>query len=320
MDSDALDFESAPNKPISRRAFSALLVAGIGGALVACTTSTPNGEGQVPSVQQGPGKPSPPASPVPTSTASPSATATSTPTPTSPVIDPQAVAAGFAGQQPREWGLHMPGIMDTLGQSHNEAGLPRVALTFDACGGANGSGYDAALIDGLIAAQIPATLFVNQRWLHANPQIAEQLAAQPLFELANHGTRHVPLSVNGESAYSIAGSASAQEVVDEVWGCHEELTALTGTAPRFFRSGTAHYDEVAVAIVRELGEIPVGFSMNGDGGASFSAKTVRGEVTRTTPGGIVIAHFNQPRSGTGPGMLEAIATMTAAGTEFVLLS
>lgn len=214
----------------------------------------------------------------------------------------------------------MQGIMDSLEQSHTADGKARIALTFDACGGANGSGYDAALIDGLVAAQIPATLFVNQRWLRANPEIAEQFVAQPLFELANHGTRHVPLSVDGESAYGINGSASVHEVVDEVWGCHEELTALTGKAPRFFRSGTAHYDEVAVAIVRELGEIPVGFSMNGDGGASYSAKTVRGEVTRTAPGGIVIAHFNQPRSGTGPGMLAAVSTMTAIGTEFVLLS
>lgn len=149
--------------------------------------------------------------------------------------------------------------------------------------------------------------------------MAARLADEPLFELANHGTRHVPLSVNGQSAYGIAGSASAQEVVDEVWGCHERLTELTGVAPRFFRSGTAHYDDVAVAIVRELGEVPVGFSTNGDAGATFPAKTVRAEVARTSPGGIVIAHFNQPGSGTGAGVLAAVADLTAQGAEFVHL-
>ncbi len=213
--------------------------------------------------------------------------------------------------------MHMPGIIDTLEQPQTPDGCSRVALTLDACGGPNGSEYDAALIDGLVMAGVPATLFVNQRWLNSNPGIAHELAAQPLFELANHGTRHVPLSVNGQAAYNILGSASAQEVVDEVWGCHEQLLALTGKRPRFFRSGTAHYDDVAVAIVRELGEIPVGFSLNGDGGATFSAATVRREVARTPSGGIVIGHFNQPRLAAGAGMLQAVTTMLDSGVEFV---
>lgn len=309
MDADTRDTTTALNKPITRRAFSTVLMAGLGGALVACATGLPPE-----------GIPQTPTTPSPTPTAIPTPTVTVTPTPTpTPTIDPGEVAARFADVAPQQWGLHMDGIMDTLAQTHTEQGQPRVALTLDACGGDSGSGYDSALIDGLVALAVPATLFVNQRWLQANAQVAQQLTDQPLFELANHGTRHVPLSVNGQSAYGIPGSASPQEAVDEVWGCHEILTELTGTEPRFFRSGTAHYDDVAVQIVHALGEIPVGFSMNGDGGATFPAKTVRAEVLRTAPGGIIIAHFNQPRSGTGPGLLEAVAAMVESGTEFVLL-
>lgn len=322
MDAETRDAATALNKPITRRAFSTLLVAGLGGALAACATGKPQPSAtQTPDPGQTLASPTatPKPTPTPLGTPSPTGTPTAPPTLTTPVVDPQAVATRFDGQEPTEWGLHLPGIMDTLSEPLNAQGNPRIALTFDACGGPNGSTYDEVLIAGLIAARVPATLFVNQRWLQANPDVAVQLVAQPLFELANHGTRHVPLSVTGEAAYGIAGSASAQEVVDEVWGCHEALTALTGTAPRFFRSGTAHYDEVAVAIVRELGEIPVGFSMNGDGGASFAAKTVRSEVSRTGPGGIVIAHFNQPNSGTAQGVLEAVAHMQGSGTEFVLL-
>lgn len=248
---------------------------------------------------------------------SPTASATPVPVPTVIPIDPTEVAARFATHEPQEWGMHMPGIKDTLAKQKTADGRSRIALTLDACGGPNGSGYDAALIDGLVMAGVPATLFVNQRWLNSNPELASQLAAQPLFELANHGTRHIPLSVNGQPAYNILGSASAQEVVDEVWGCHEQLRTLTGKPPRFFRSGTAHYDDVAVAIVKELGEIPVGFSLNGDGGATFSAQTVQAEVSRAQSGAIVIAHFNQPRSGTGAGMLQAVTTMLNNGVEFV---
>lgn len=296
-----------PPAQVSRRAFSTLLLAGLGSVLVAC--AGPQAPVTRPVVTAPPVAPSP----IPTSSATP----IPVPTPTVIPVDPAEVAARFAGHVPQEWGMHMPGIIDTLTQPETADGRPRIALTLDACGGPNGSEYDGALIDGLVAAGVPATLFVNQRWLNANQGLANDLAAKPLFELANHGTRHVPLSVNGQAAYNIAGSASAQEVVDEVWGCHEQLLELTGKAPRFFRSGTAHYDDVAVAIVNELGEVPVGFSVNGDGGATFSADTVRGEVSRTLNGGIVIAHFNQPRSGTGPGMLDAVTTMLDNGVEFV---
>ncbi|MFT3887376.1 MAG: polysaccharide deacetylase family protein [Arachnia sp.] len=213
--------------------------------------------------------------------------------------------------------MHLPGIVSALDEPSTADGRPRIALTFDACGGRHGSGFDERLISGLIAAKVPATLFVNLRWIDANPDIVTDLLAEPLFELGNHGTRHVPLSVTGREAYGIAGTESAREAVDEVWECRERLTSLVGTPPRFFRSGTAHYDDVGVAIARALGEAPVGFSTNGDAGATFPAATVRAEVRATTPGGVVIAHFNRPGSGTAKGMLRAVDDLLSDGVEFV---
>lgn len=233
--------------------------------------------------------------------------------------DPANVAERFAGVTTEQWGMDLPGIVSRLEEPLTADGRARIALTFDACGGRSGSGYDAELIEGLIAAQVPATLFVNQRWIEANPATMDALIAEPLFELGNHGTRHVPLSVTGREAYGIAGSASAQEAVDEVWTCHERLSALTGTPPRFFRSGTAHYDDVGVAIATALGEIPVGFSINGDAGATYPASTVRSEVAASGPGSIVIAHFNRPDGDTAEGMLAAVGELLDAGAVFVHL-
>ena len=263
-----------------------------------------------------PAPPSGTSSPQPVISPSPLASPSSSPAALPAGPDPAEVAARFADATPRQWGMDLPGIVSTLEVPFTDDGRQRVALTFDACGGQAGSGFDAALIEGLIAARVPATLFVNLRWIEANPETVETLIAEPLFELGNHGTRHVPLSVTGREAYGIAGSASAREAVDEVWGCHERLTALTGAAPRFFRSGTAHYDEVGVAIVEALGEVVVGFSSNGDAGATFPAATVRSEVQATAPGGIVIAHFNRPDGDTAEGMLAAIRNMQADGVEF----
>lgn len=250
-----------------------------------------------------------------TTPATPSPVAMPTPTPAPP--DPAAVAARYQEIVPTAWGMHLPGIVSQLATVTDEDGAALVALSFDACGGPGGSQVDRALIDGLRAGGVSATLFLNQRWIEAHPALAAELAADPLFLLANHGTRHRPLSVAGSAAYGIRGTGSAAEAVDEVWGNHLVLTEVMGHPPRHFRAGTAHYDDVAVQIVRELGEIPVGFSVNGDGGASYSADKVRGEFGRATAGGIVLAHMNQPGGGTAQGALAAVTDLRARGIRFV---
>lgn len=251
--------------------------------------------------------------PLPAPTVAPSPTPTPTPIVT---IDPAGVAAQYEGSSPTGWGMALPGIVTHLLVPEDATGAARVALTFDGCGGHGGSDVDHELIDALRHEQIPATLFLNARWIEANSALAADLAADPLFLLANHGTRHLPLAVDGRAAYGIPGTASVAEAVAEVWGNHEVLTELTGTPPRYFRAGTAHYDDVAVQIVHALGEIPIGFSVNGDGGASYGPGTVRSEIGYASAGGIVLAHLNQPHGGTFPGVIDAARDLRARGAVF----
>ncbi len=243
----------------------------------------------------------------------------STPTPAAPSVPAartrDAVVARYAGVTPTAFGLDVPGVVNRLPTSERV-----VALTFDACGGARGSGYDAALIETLRATGTPATLFLNQRWISAHPDLAAELAADPLFELANHGTAHRPLSVSGAAAYGIPGTTGAGEVFDEVEGNRRTLTELTGTAPRFFRSGTAHYDDVAVRIAGELGETVVNFDVNGDGGATFGPRQVTAALQTVSAGSIVIGHLNQPTGGTAAGVAAALPRLTADSFRFVRLS
>ena len=228
---------------------------------------------------------------------------------------PGAVAARYAARKPSTWGMDVQGIEATVPAS----GGRTLALTFDACGGPGGSRIDTGLVDVLRRNHVPATLFLNQRWAQSNRACAEQLVADPLFCIGNHGTRHLPLSVSGRSAYGVIGTRSAQEVVDEVWGNHEYLRSLTGQAPTWFRCGTGHYDEVAVAIVRDLGYRVAGFATNGDSGATFTAAQVTSALTHAASG-IVIMHMNQPGRGTMPGVAAALPTLKAAGTTFVHLT
>jgi peptidoglycan/xylan/chitin deacetylase (PgdA/CDA1 family) len=195
-----------------------------------------------------------------------------------------------------------------------------VALTFDACGGPRGSGYDGALIDVLRSQAVPATLFVNSRWIDANPRVFSELVTDPLFEIANHGTRHLPLSVTGRSAYGIAGTQNVGEVFDEIAGNRHKLDRLLGKPPRFFRSGTAHYDDVATRIVTDLGEQVIGFDVNGDKGATLNSSQVEQALLTARPGSIVIGHMNQPQGGTAGGVAAAIPRLLGSGLRFVRIS
>ncbi|UKA57126.1 polysaccharide deacetylase family protein [Arthrobacter sp. FW306-2-2C-D06B] len=226
------------------------------------------------------------------------------------------VVAEFSGRKPVEWGLAVAGVVAKTASTH-------AVLTFDACGGPQGSACDQPLLKTLRKLNVPATLFVNGRWIKANPGLAAELAADPLFELGNHGYRHQPLSVNGRSAYGIPGTANAGEVYDEIMGNQEVMERLCGKAPRFFRAGTAYYDDVAAAITNALGLVPVSFTVNGDGGATFPAPTVAGEVGKIAAGHgagqIVISHFNQPAGGTAEGYARALPGLLDRGVTFARL-
>ena len=253
----------------------------------------------------------------------PQATATSIPAhPSStahravPAATRADIVARYGHTVPHTWGFDAPGVVRALPTAKEH----QIALTFDACGGPGGSGYDRALIDFLRRREVPATLFINSRWIGANPAVFRRLAAEPLFEIANHGTRHRPLSVTGRSAYGIPGTRSAAEVYDEIVGNRAELTRLLGTPPRFFRSGTAYCDDVAARIVTDLGERFVSFSVNGDAGATFTHEQVRTTVASAPAGSIVICHMNHPDGGTARGIADAIPLLQATGHTFVRLS
>lgn len=123
------------------------------------------------------------------------------------------------------------------------------ALTFDACGGVHGSGYDEELITYLIEEKIPATLFINGRWIEENDEVMRMLAQNDLFEIENHGYTHKPLCVDGRSAYGIKGTNGIGDVIDEIMKNQDAIAAYTGRSPRYFRSGTAHYDDIALDIL-----------------------------------------------------------------------
>jgi peptidoglycan/xylan/chitin deacetylase (PgdA/CDA1 family) len=220
----------------------------------------------------------------------------------------------FGAATPHYWGVEAPGVQLRTAASN------AVALTFDCCGGPGGNHVDRELLDFLERNDVAATFFLNYRWVHANRHTARRLIANPLFEIGNHGTAHLPMSVSGRRAYGIAGTQDAGSCFDEVSINQEYLAGLMPKPPRYFRPGTANFDDVAVQITKSMGLLPAGFSINGDGGATFQAPTVTAQMSAAVAGDIVIAHANHPSGGTADGTKAAVPLLRRRGLTFLRLS
>src|SRR5262249_56354917 len=79
-----------------------------------------------------------------------------------PALTRAQVVARYGHLSPHTWGFDAPGVLRVL-----PAAGRVIALTFDACGGRRGSGYDQDLIEFLRRHEIPAPLFLNARWIDA---------------------------------------------------------------------------------------------------------------------------------------------------------
>ena len=108
--------------------------------------------------------------------------------------------------------------------------------------------------------------------------------------------------------------------MDEVILNERKIEELTGRKPKYFRSGTAYYDEVAVKIVNEIGEDAVNFNVLGDAGATYTKEQVCKACLSAPPGSILIFHMNHPEKETAEGIMAAIPKLKIMGYKFVKLN
>lgn len=220
----------------------------------------------------------------------------------------------FGNAEPTDWGENIGGVITEIDTDEKV-----VALTFDACDGSPDS-FDQELIDFLIEAEVKATLFIGGGWIKENEAEFIKLANNPLFEIANHGYDHKPLSVTGESAYNIRGTANLEEAFDEVYRNQLLIKELTGVLPKYFRSGTAYYDDVAVEMTDELGLKAVNYNVLGDAGGTFNQQQIINSFEAARAGSIFLFHMNKPNSEIASGVKVGIEQLKEAGYQFVLLN
>jgi Predicted xylanase/chitin deacetylase len=227
------------------------------------------------------------------------------------------IVSQFKSASPGHWGEFVKGVDEDIVTSSKV-----IAFTFDGCGGGRkGNRYNKSLIEYLRAEKVPATLFVTGLWIDANPRTFLQLAKDTLFEIENHGFRHRPCAVKGESEYGIKGTANPADAYDEMEANAIKIEKLTGRKPKFYRSATAFTDEAGVRIASKLGITVISYDiLSGDAVPGTRAQEiVRNVVENAKPGAIIIMHFNHPESNLLEAMHKIVPQLRGMGYRFVKL-
>lgn len=228
-----------------------------------------------------------------------------------------AISGGALADPPHSASLPKPKLVEPalrLSPSGDAAG--RVALTLDACEGKT----DYRILDTLVENRIPATIFVTAKWLKRNGAALAVLRAHPdLFELENHGARHIPAIDRPVKVYGLKAAGSADAVQAEVDGGATALTATGGPAAHWFRGATAKYTPSAIELIHKLGFRVAGYSLNADGGSLLGAATTEKRVAKAKDGDVIIAHINQPTHAAGAGLVKGLLALKARGVTFVRL-
>ncbi|HEY9004896.1 MAG TPA: polysaccharide deacetylase family protein [Ohtaekwangia sp.] len=226
------------------------------------------------------------------------------------------IVTTFMNASPGQFGPFVKGVDEDIVTDKKV-----LALTFDACGGPHGSGYDEELINFLRKEKIPATLFLSGTWIDAHPDKVKELASDPLFEIENHGLLHRPCTIDGETMYGIHGTANVSQAVDEIELNARKIELMTSRKPLYFRSATATTDEACATIARHLNETIISYDLlSGDAVAGTPASVIRENLLRgARHGAIVIMHMNHPEWNGYEALKQALPLLQKQGFTFVKL-
>lgn len=212
------------------------------------------------------------------------------------------------------------------------AGKKLVAFTFDLCEQPfEISGYQGDIFDFLRANGVRATIFAGGKWLETHPERAQQLMADPLFEIGSHAWEHrnfrvVPRQVRLDE---IDGAIAAYDRVVrslEQRACLTRNGQLAHLVPparqTLFRFPFGACTSQAMDDVRSRGQLAVQWDVSS--ADPWPGQTASGMVAsvskRIRPGSIVLFHANGRGFNTASALPELIKILRAQSYEFVTVS
>jgi peptidoglycan-N-acetylglucosamine deacetylase len=192
---------------------------------------------------------------------------------------------------------------------HGPRNSKLVALTFDACPTSHVDEYDEQVIEALLHANAPATLFMSGRWVEKNPEKAKFLADHPLFEIAAHSYYHPHLLKKDNN-----------RVMREMQRTQAIIKKVTGKTPKYFRPPFGEVDERVATIAKAAGLTTIQYDIaSGDPDPKLSPQRIVRVVVREAKGGsIIVFHMNRNGVHTAEILPEVIQKLRLKG--FVLVT
>jgi peptidoglycan/xylan/chitin deacetylase (PgdA/CDA1 family) len=264
-----------------------------------------------------PVKPTIPLPPSETPTPTPSVSPTPTTSPT-----PKASTPGNPPVQP-------------IAISHGSRAKKEIALTFDADmmpnmlallkSGKATTWYNKKVIDELEQENVPATLFMTGLWVQTYPDIAKQLAENPLFQIGNHSYNHYSY-VPSDKCYGLKSMPDSQDATD-IKKAQDAIITATGVTPTVFRFAGLCHDDFDLAQVAAEGMVTIDGTASGDPGNHNTQSIVDNVIKNTRNGSIVVMHMHGDGGfdkGFAPKSAEALAKiiplLRGEGYKFVQVS
>ncbi|TDK21090.1 polysaccharide deacetylase family protein [Luteimonas aestuarii] len=138
-----------------------------------------------------------------------------------------------------------------------------------------------ALLDLLDAHGAKATFFLVGERAAARPALVREIAARG-HGIANHSHTHPQARF-----WALGPSAMRREIT----GCQQQLQAITGAAPVWFRAVVGHANPFVSAPLRDLGLARVAWSARGYDAVDGDVQRVLGKIAADlAPGAIVLLH------------------------------
>ena len=210
-------------------------------------------------------------------------------------------------------------------------GRKLIALTFDLCEAMGQvTGYDGAIIDTLRQNQVKATFFAGGKWMLDHDQRAEQLMADPLFEIGNHSWSHANMRRLGRdrALREIRNTQAAYEQTREdlsqkqcVKPVDETLSQIPARIGLYrFPYGACNADAIAEVAEQGLLAIQWDVAMADPVLMQTGDRIVKAVLGKVRPGSIIIGHANGRGAHTNDALPVLIPELRKRGYEFVTVS
>jgi len=152
--------------------------------------------------------------------------------------------------------------------------------------------YNKAIIDILKTNNIPATIFLTGLWAKKYESVVKELAANSLFEIADHSYSHLAFTSNCYNLETI----KKESIANNFKLSKETLEQISGKKISLFRFPGGCYDQNSLKLANQAGLEVIGWDLaSGDAFNSNTPAIIKNVVNNAKNGSIIVFHLSGDR-------------------------